>query len=78
MLTGGAAPPAPLPAGAGALDKKARKQFGSAMLEQLGAKREKGPRISAVIGLGERPRLCESGGNAPTQAAAAPAARPLR
>jgi hypothetical protein len=34
------------------LDRKTKKRFEAAMLTQLGAKREKGPRISAPIGLG--------------------------
>lgn len=44
-------------AGAHALDKKAKKQFTAGMLEQLGAKRQKGPRIPASIGLGEQGSL---------------------
>jgi hypothetical protein len=39
-------------AGASALDKKARKRFDSVMLQDLGAKPQKGPRIPASIGLG--------------------------
>lgn len=35
------------------MDKKSKKAFEAAVLEELGAKKAKGPRVSAKIGLGE-------------------------
>ncbi len=41
-----------LPSGASALDKRTKQRLQAAELEKLGAKRQKGSRIPASIGLG--------------------------
>ena len=52
----------PCPTGASALDKKSKKKFEAGSLERMGAQAQKGPRISAAIGLGELLLSRERGG----------------